>query len=171
MGDIGAGGEHFFMAFCSVDAVTANKSNADKHGWDVFVEVEQEASELTQLTLHEPIIAGKVQVKSTRTTSLKVDVTLSNLRKMATSPLPSFYVLMDFSQGLYSPRAFIRHVDESLIREILERVNTHIIAGKAEKLHKLSAPLLHANQQHHRHHTEYVNRARLPTMKPTPHCP
>ncbi|WP_223434648.1 MULTISPECIES: hypothetical protein [unclassified Pseudomonas] len=138
MGDIGAGGEHFFMAFCSVDGVTANKSNADKHGWDVFVEVEQETSELTQLTLHEPIIAGKVQVKSTRTTSLKVDVTLSNLRKMATSPLPSFYVLMDFSQGLYSPRAFIRHVDESLIREILERVNTHIIAGKAEKLHKLT---------------------------------
>ena len=138
MGDIGAGGEHFFMGFCSVDGVTANKSNADKHGWDVFVEVEQETSELTQLTLHEPIIAGKVQVKSTRTTSIKVDVTLSNLRKMATSPLPSFYVLMDFSQGFYSPRAFIRHVDEALIREILERVNAHIIAGKAERLHKLT---------------------------------
>jgi hypothetical protein len=138
MGDIGAGGEHFFMGFCSVDGVTANKSNADKHGWDVFVEVEQEASDLTQLTLHEPIIAGKVQVKSTRTTSLKVDVTLSNLRKMATSPLPSFYVLMDFSQGPYPQRAFIRHVDEALIREILERVNTHIIAGKAERLHKLT---------------------------------
>ncbi len=138
MGDIGAGGEHFFMGFCSVDGVTANKSNADKHGWDVFVEVEQETSELTQLTLHEPIIAGKVQVKSTRTTSLKVDVTLSNLRKMATSPLPSFYVLMDFSQGPYPQRAFIRHVDEALIREILERVNAHIIAGKAERLHKLT---------------------------------
>ncbi|WP_095113015.1 hypothetical protein [Pseudomonas sp. Irchel 3H7] len=138
MGDIGAGGEHFFMGFCSVDGVTANKSNADKHGWDVFVEVEQEASTLTLMTLHEPIIAGKVQVKSTRTTSLKVDVTLSNLRKMATSPLPSFYVLMDFSQGPHPHRAFIRHVDEPLIREILERVNTHIIAGKAERLHKLT---------------------------------
>lgn len=126
------------MGFCSVDGVTANKSNADKHGWDVFVEVEQGNGELTLMTLHEPIIAGKVQVKSTRTTSLKVDVALSNLRKMATSPLPSFYVLMDFSQGPYPQRAFIRHVDEPLIREILERVNTHIIAGKAERLHKLT---------------------------------
>ncbi|SDS63449.1 hypothetical protein SAMN05216496_2038 [Pseudomonas sp. Z003-0.4C(8344-21)] len=138
MSDIGAGGEHFFMGFCSVDGVTANKSSADKHGWDVFVEVEQETGELTLMTLHEPIIAGKVQVKSTRTTSLKVDVTLSNLRKMATSPLPSFYVLMDFSQGPHPQRAFIRHVDEPLIREILQRVNTHIIAGKAERLHKLT---------------------------------
>ncbi|PWK45894.1 hypothetical protein C7534_101495 [Pseudomonas sp. OV226] len=69
------------MGFCSVDGVTANKSSADKHGWDVFVEVEQETGTLTLITLHKPIIGGKVQVKSTRTTSLKVDVTLSNLRK------------------------------------------------------------------------------------------
>lgn len=54
------------MGFCSVDGVTANKSNADKHGWDVFVEVEQETGELTLMTLHELIIAGKVPVKSTR---------------------------------------------------------------------------------------------------------
>lgn len=138
MVDIGAGGEHFFMGFCSVDGVTANKCSADKHGWDVFVEVEQDTSAITQLTLHEPIIAGKVQVKSTRTKSLKIDVTLSNLRKMATSPFPSFYVLMDFSEEMFPQRAFIRHMDENLIREILERVNTHIIAGKAERLHKLT---------------------------------
>ncbi|PHX45024.1 hypothetical protein AO263_33955, partial [Pseudomonas sp. NZIPFR-PS5] len=117
--------------------MTANKSQADKNGWDVFVEVEQCVNTLMQASLHEPIIAGKVQIKSTKKKSLKVPVYLSNLRKLATSPLPTFYVLMDFSEGYPPSRAFIRHVDDALIREILERVNEHLISGKRDKLNHL----------------------------------
>lgn len=137
MGDIGTGGEHFFMGFCSVEGVTANKSQADRNGWDVFVEVDQSIGALTQTSLHLPLISGKVQVKSTEKKSLKVPVSLSNLRKLATSSLPTFYVLMDFSDGMVPSRAFIRHVDEELIRAILKRVNEHVVAGKQDRLHKL----------------------------------
>lgn len=87
------------MALCTDSGVTANKSQTDRHGWDVFTELEQDRGYLNQLTLHESIITGTVQVKSTTTKKLTVDVTLSNLRKMATSPLPSFNVLVDYSNG------------------------------------------------------------------------
>ncbi|WP_063914669.1 hypothetical protein [Pseudomonas sp. p21] len=137
MGDIGTSGELYFMALCAGDGITANKSQADKNGWDVLVEVDQDATTLTQQTLHEPVITGTVQVKSTRSSSLKVSVTLSNLRKMATSSLPTFYLLMDFTQGPMPSRAFLRHVDEQLIQQILERVNAHLVAGKRDSLHKL----------------------------------
>ncbi|QXI35277.1 hypothetical protein [Pseudomonas promysalinigenes] len=136
MSDIGSAGEHFFMGFCFADGVNANKCGADKNGWDVIVEVDQDPRQLSQHTLHEPIITAKVQVKSTRKKSLKVDVTLSNLRKMATSPLPTFYVLLDFSEGAPPRRAFLRHMDEALIKETLERINALLVEGNAHKLHK-----------------------------------
>lgn len=136
MGDIGTGGELHFMVLCTDGGVTANKSQTDRHGWDVLIELEQNAGYLNQSTLHEPIITGTVQVKSTRSKKLTVDVTLSNLRKMATSPLPSFYVLVDYSDGPVPHRAFIRHVDEPLISQTLERVNAHVVEGNGQALHK-----------------------------------
>lgn len=136
MGDIGTGGELHFMVLCTDGGLTANKSQTDRHGWDVLIELEQPAGFLSQSTLHEPIIAGSVQVKSTRSKKLTVDVTLSNLRKMATTPLPSFYVLVDYSEGPVPHRAFIRHVDESLIGQILKRVSAHVTDGSGHLLHK-----------------------------------
>ncbi|MBP0941010.1 hypothetical protein V2K16_14420 [Pseudomonas alliivorans] len=134
--DIGTGGEHYFMALCATQGITANKSQADKHGWDVLIEIDRDGTHLSQITLHEPVITGTVQIKSTTTRSLKVSVSLSNLRKMASSSLPAFYLLMDYSQGQAPTRAFLRHVDEDLIRQILERVNQHMVVGDASQLHK-----------------------------------
>lgn len=74
MADIGRGGEHFFMALCAADDITANPSHADRNGWDVLIEVDQDTASLTQQTLHEPVMMGTVQVKSTRSKSLKVSV-------------------------------------------------------------------------------------------------
>lgn len=137
MRDIGTSGEHYFMALCAGDGIAVNKSQSDKNGWDVLVEIDHDASALTQQTLHEPVITGTVQIKSTETKFLKTQVELSNLRKMATSSLPTFYLLMDFSQGPVPTRAFLLHVDEGLIQKILERVNSHLIGGRANRLHKL----------------------------------
>lgn len=134
--DIGTGGELYFMALCAPQGITVNKSHTDKHGWDVLIEVDRAGTHLSQATLHEPVITGTVQIKSTTTRSLKVSVSLSNLRKMASSSLPTFYLLMDYSQGQVPTRAFLRHVDDELIRQILERVNEHMVAGNGSKLHK-----------------------------------
>jgi hypothetical protein len=138
MKDIGTSGELFFMALCASDGIAVNKSQSDKNGWDVLIELDQDTSALTQQTLHEPVITGTVQIKSTESTSLKKSIELSNLRKLATSSLPAFYLLMDFSQGPVPTRAFLRHVDEGLIQQILQRVNSHVVAGRANRLHKLS---------------------------------
>ncbi|MCV4286428.1 hypothetical protein OH708_00775 [Pseudomonas capsici] len=137
MRDIGTSGEHYFMALCAGDGIVVNKSQSDKNGWDVLVEIDRDISELTQQTLHEPVITGTVQIKSTETKSLKTQVELSNLRKMATSSLPTFYLLVDFSQGPVPTRAFLLHVDESLSQKILERVNSHLVGGRGNRLHKL----------------------------------
>lgn len=124
------------MALCAADGITANQSHADRNGWDVLIEVDQDTASLTQQTLHEPVMTGTVQVKSTRSKSLKVNVTLSNLRKMATSSLPAFYLLMDYSRGQLPSRAFLIHVDEALIQRILERANIHLVAGEQNQLNK-----------------------------------
>ncbi|WP_409322633.1 hypothetical protein [Pseudomonas putida] len=134
MRDIGSAGEHFFMAFCMADGVTANKCSADRHGWDVLIEVDQGMHKLGQHTLHEPHVTGKIQVKSTETKSLKVKVRVSNALKLATSTLPTFYVLLDFSEGSPPKKAFLRHVDEDLIKRTLRRVNKMVIAGEGDKL-------------------------------------
>ena len=57
---------------------------------------------------------------------------------MASSSLPAFYLPMDCSQGQLPTGAFLRHVDEDLFRQILERVNHRTVVDNDNKLRKLT---------------------------------
>ncbi|MCK2124816.1 hypothetical protein [Pseudomonas sp. PNPG3] len=60
---------------------------------------------------------------------------MSNALKLATSALPAFLVLLDFSEGTPPKRAFLLHVDDELISQTLARVNEMVIARETDKLH------------------------------------
>ncbi|MBC2680618.1 hypothetical protein [Pseudomonas baltica] len=136
MRNIGSAGEGYFCAWCSSAGLTANKSVSDEHGWDILIELDDPNVIDDPLTMHEGVTEVKVQIKSTDTNKQYVDVELSNLRKMATSVLPTFYILIQFEKHETPSRVYIRHVDKELISEILKKITALKAKEANPKLNK-----------------------------------
>jgi len=136
MRDLGEAGESAFSSWCAISGITANKSIKDRHGWDVYIEFDSGVDISNASRLHEPLIECKVQVKSTDGSKRALQIPLSNLKAMATTPYPTFYVLLEYD-GTESPvRAFLLHVSNDLISEILQRVRKATTTNKKSDLHK-----------------------------------
>lgn len=136
MRDLGAAGENYFSAWCAASGMTANKSVSDMNGWDVFVEIEKSAEKFDPASMHEGLIELKIQIKSTDGSKKSVDVELSNLKKMATTTLPSFYVLMEFDRSESPKNAYLLHVDSTLSNKILKRIAELFAQDAKVKLNK-----------------------------------
>jgi hypothetical protein len=136
MRDLGTAGEKFFGGLCAAAGMAANKSDTDVNGWDLFIEIDTASDTLDRMTMHEGLIETKVQVKSTDGNKKSVDVELSNLRKMATSSLPCFYVLLEFDGGDFPARAYLRHFDNDLVAKTLRRVSDEYAKNPKAKLNK-----------------------------------
>ncbi|AOE80765.1 hypothetical protein A7318_19945 [Pseudomonas lurida] len=136
MRDLGEAGETAFISFCAIAGITANKSIKDRHGWDIFIEFEGDIDIGDAARMHEPLMECKVQIKTTDARKRALPVTLSNLKAMATSTLPAFYVLLEFDGSDSPKRVFIRHIDEPLVSEILQRVRIATTKPTKPNLHK-----------------------------------
>lgn len=136
MRDLGAAGENYFSAWCAAAGMTANKSVSDMNGWDVFVEIDNNKNNNDLEKIHEGLVETKIQIKSTDGNKKWVDVELSNLKKMATTTLPSFYVLMEFDKGDTPTNAYLLHVDNSLAGVILKRISQLSAQDAKVKLNK-----------------------------------
>lgn len=136
MRDLGAAGENYFSAWCAAAGMTANKSVSDMNGWDVFVEIDNNKNNSSIETIHEGLIETKIQIKATDGKKKLVDVELSNLKKMVTTTLPSFYVLMEFDNGYTPTNAYLLHVDNSLAGLILKRISQLSAQDENVKLNK-----------------------------------
>lgn len=121
--DLGPLGESTFKTWCAATGITANESHQDRTGWDFFLEWSMPRVPGNPIELHAPSIECKVQIKATDGSSGKIQVPLSSLRLMATSPLPSFYIFIEFNGKAYPTKAYVKHVDRSLIARILEKVH------------------------------------------------
>ncbi|ATJ81433.1 hypothetical protein ACFPTY_00515 [Halomonas beimenensis] len=115
--------------------MVANKSLVDKMGWDFIVEFPFVPG-CSLIDVHKSAAECKVQVKATRGRSKKIDISLSNLRRLATTPSPAFYVFIEFDGKEEAQRIYVLHVDESLAFKILKRVYKEIDAGNEDRLHK-----------------------------------
>lgn len=136
MRDLGAAGESYFSAWCAASGMTANKSVSDMNGWDMFVEVDSSGNSSDPMLIHEGLMEMKVQVKSTDKSNKFVNVELSNLRKMVTTALPSFYVLLEFDGGEAPVQAYLCHVDKALMRKVLRRIAELLHIDRGVKLNK-----------------------------------
>lgn len=115
-------GETTFNLWCSQAGLPANGSKIDRTGWDYLVELPFSNSfEPTQL--HNPAIECKIQVKATDKEKRKLPIKLSNLRHLITSPLPAFFVFIEFDGKDTAQRAFLVHVDEEIITRTLKRIS------------------------------------------------
>lgn len=93
MADIGEMGEKIFSYWCAEAEIVCNDSKIDKTGWDFFIEFNDAFDKSLPLDMQHPRIEAKVQVKSTQSVKRSVQVSLSNLQRLATSIQPAFLCL------------------------------------------------------------------------------
>lgn len=134
MRDLGNAGEAKVKEWCSLAGITANKAEIDRHGWDLFFEIGNRFDVTAALGLHESDYECKVQVKATDRGVVSLPIELSNLRSMATTTLPSFYLLIDYAGGDSPDSAYLLHVDNDHCEKILKRIRSESAKNKKVKL-------------------------------------
>lgn len=110
---IGRRGEKHFSLLCSEAGVTCNKSGEDDNGWDKFIEFPPRPQLAIALDMKRGPVGALVQVKATEGESRTVQISLANALRYASSPLPTFIVLVVLGAG--GPRYFAKHVWSTLI--------------------------------------------------------
>ena len=137
MRNLGRMGESVFSQWCASAGLTANNSSVDETGWDFFVEFDFHSKTSPQFsTVHEAAFECKVQVKATDKQARKLAIKLSNLKRLATAPMPAFFVFIEFDGGESAQRAFLVHVDEAMSFDILRRLHEEEERGGADLLNK-----------------------------------
>ncbi|MGY4398827.1 hypothetical protein ACVWZA_004037 [Sphingomonas sp. UYAg733] len=130
---IGRRGEKLFSLLCSEADVTCNKSSEDDFGWDMAIEFPPRPQPAIALDMQRGPVAALVQVKATEGADRSVAINLANALRYASSPLPTFIVLVMLGED--RPRFFVKHVWASLIGAWLQvarvadaegRVDTHL---------------------------------------------
>ena len=124
--NLGEMGERTLGLWASQVGISANKSDPDKTGWDFFLELplELDASETVTVPLDKVArsIQCLVQVKSTDRQPKQRQVKLSNWQKMVMSPLPAFFLVLEFDGKDRCQRAYLVHVGAEHIRRVLKRL-------------------------------------------------
>ncbi len=132
MRDLGLMGESTFSLWCADAGLIPNGSQIDKTGWDFFVEFPFSSTN-ESLEIHKPAMECKVQVKATDKNERKLQITLSNLRRLITAQMPAFFVFIEFDQLSTAQRAFIVHVDNDLISKVLNKLHSIDQSDKENK--------------------------------------
>lgn len=137
MRDLGKMGESVFSLWSSSAGMVANPSQIDRDGWDFLVEFAR-ANDMDGIfsDIHRSAFTCKVQVKSSDSQNRKLSIKLSNLHRLATTPMPAFLVFIEFDGKESAQRVFLRHVDHDLIRIILSRVHDEEQREERHLLHK-----------------------------------
>jgi hypothetical protein len=115
-------GESTFSLWCGQAGLVHNGSQIDRTGWDFYVEFPS-ISTLRADELHAAAIECKVQVKASDKRHRKLALKLSNLRRLITAQMPAIFVFIEFDKAETAQRAFVIHVDSSIIERTLKRIH------------------------------------------------
>jgi hypothetical protein len=146
MRDLGLMGESAFTTWCAAAGLVPNPSIVDKTGWDFIVEFPF-TSGLSPLELHHSAVTCMVQVKSTDKTDRKLSIALSNLRRLVTAQMPTFFVFIEFDGEPQAKRVFVVHVDERIIRRTLQRIHEIEQSDGKKDLNKRTLSIPYGNDE------------------------
>ncbi|NWO07558.1 MAG: hypothetical protein HLX50_18245, partial [Alteromonadaceae bacterium] len=121
---VGNIGEGEFKKWCDQAGLIANKSlEDDSSGWDYFVDF-PEGLKVDPGLAHKSEIRLKVQIKTTRggVSSNNNAITLSNLRKLVSDPLPAFVVFIELDEDNEASKVVVVHIGDFYIRSVLKRI-------------------------------------------------
>lgn len=133
--DLGLIGENTFSLWCAQAGLIPNGSQIDKTGWDFFVEYPF-SSGLSPHDIHKPAFECRVQVKATDKRDRKLPITLSNLRRLITAQMPSFFVFIEFDEKDTAQRGYVVHVDNKLITKTLKKLHKIEQSNEANNFNK-----------------------------------
>ena len=130
-------GESTFSLWSGQGGFIANGSQIDETGWDFFVEFPYPSNPFSSpIEIHKAPLECKVQVKATNQRKKKLPITLSNLRRLATAQMPTFYVFIEFDGRTTAQRAYIVHVDKEIITNVLAKLHKIEQNDKENKFNK-----------------------------------
>jgi len=111
-------------------------------GWDFILDFPMERLTDLKSDIQAPPIECKVQIKSTNKDRKSSSIKLSNLLRFAKSPLPTFFVFIEYNNKPNPENIYIIHFDSQLITNTLKRVR-EIEQSSAPK--KLNASTIKIN--------------------------
>ncbi|MEK8020437.1 MAG: hypothetical protein VSS75_026515, partial [Candidatus Parabeggiatoa sp.] len=147
MRDLGEMGESTFKLWCSSVGLVANASQIDKTGWDFWVEFPFSSDELIPQDMQLAPIECKVQVKATDGQRKKLQITVSNLKRLIRVQMPSFYCFIEYDGKNVAQSAYLVHVGKELIEKTLKRIRELEVNGKGSELHKKKITI-HYSEEH-----------------------
>lgn len=128
--------EYQVGVWASAAGFLVNAASKDRAGWDHLLDLSEPRnshSNANFLGIQSRSLSARVQVKSTRSSSRRFLVSLSNLQRAMEDPLPWIYVIVRYAEGSTEPtEVAARHLD----REVIERVLAHIHALPPADLHR-----------------------------------
>lgn len=146
--DLGGLGETKVEEWALQKGIVPNRVHHDKKGWDIFLQFPQaENANGTSYTLdiRPPEISCLVQVKSTDKKTGRINhIKLTNWERMAKSPLPCFFAVIEYDGNEDPQRAYIVHMGEYWIGKTLEKLREHE-AQPGKLLHRCSMQLTYSD--------------------------
>ncbi|GEM_PF-4906663 len=145
--DLGSLGESEIARWADQRGIVPNRPLKDKKGWDLMLEfphVKSTNKFQYPLDIRPPEISCKVQVKSTDKQVGKIKgIKLSNWERMVKSPLPCFFVVIEFDGKVEAQRAYLVHVGKYWIGKTLEKLR-ELEAEAGKPLHKCTMQLAYS---------------------------
>ncbi|MBI5301481.1 MAG: hypothetical protein HY868_05035 [Chloroflexi bacterium] len=121
--DLGEMAQATLKTWAAQMTITANASNSDREGWDFLLQFPPTLPVAgVPLDLRATRIECFVQVKGIETTRQRKSITLSNWEKLVGSPLPAFFLIIEFGKENDPQHAYLVHVNEEWIAKVLKRL-------------------------------------------------
>lgn len=140
--NVGRMAETELEKWCHQVLITPNKVTYDTEGWDYFLQFPFE-TEVSVPTLDQRAsrIECLVQVKGTDDSEKnRESISLSNWERLIRSPLPAFFLVIDYGLQNQPVKAYLIHVDKKWISSVLHRLR-ELDSVDAQRLHKKTLDL------------------------------
>src|SRR4051812_46018123 len=117
---LGRLGETTLEQWCAQVGISANRAHEDRTGWDFLLEFPRvhAAASMPLDKAHEPWQC-LVQVKATDGARKSRAVKLSNWLRLTKTPLPSFFLILEFDGGNSCTAAYLVHLDKAWVEVVL----------------------------------------------------
>lgn len=149
MADLGNLGESELERWCHSTDLIVNKSLiSDKAGWDHIIDFPYDI-DILEGKVHASAYQCKIQVKATQTKNKKVQIKLSNLRRMVTDPIPNFILFLEYDKELKLEAAYLSYIDKTLIKRIMEKIHTLTTKANKKELKLHSKKMIIKFEPHH----------------------
>jgi hypothetical protein len=121
--DVGGMAEAELSKWAHQVKITPNKSVFDREAWDYLLQFPfPETEKGITLDTRPSRIECLVQVKGLETVQTRKSIKLSNWERLVRSPLPAFFLIIDFGTQDNPNNAYLVHVGEMWINKVLHRL-------------------------------------------------